>query len=103
MLRGVGRPGRRLERDRQAAERHAAAAMNDLEARWGKRADALGRLGQVGRALGRLRLEEDRLRDERDQLIAHLRELGESWNSLASRTGLSRQALSKRVSDLEGE
>ena len=51
----------------------------------------------------RFRLERDGLLEERDQLIVHLREVGESWNSLASRTGSTRQALSKRVRVVEGE
>ena len=84
------------DRDREAAERHAADAMSELRARWGTRVDALKRLHEVSRTIDRLRNERDAALLERDQLIAQLREVGESWNSLASRTGLSRQALSKR-------
>jgi hypothetical protein len=81
-----------------AAQRHAADALTVLEDRWGTRADALDRLGHLGRNIGRLQREQEILRGERDELIAQLRQVGESWNSLASRTGLSRQALSQRVS-----
>ncbi|MGN6761985.1 MAG: hypothetical protein ACTHJI_11750 [Leifsonia sp.] len=86
------------DRDREAAKRHAADAMLELQAKWGTRVDALKRLHEVSRTLDRLRSEQDAARLERGQLIASLREVGESWNSLAARTGLSRQALSKRVS-----
>ena len=85
------------EQERVAAQRHAADALTVLEDRWGTRADALERLGYLGRSLDRLRREQDGLLLERDQLIVRLRDVGESWNSLASRTGLSRQALSKRT------
>ena len=85
------------ERAREAAARRAAAAQSAVTDRWGTRADALDRLSHVGHALGRLRLEEDALVSERDELITRLRDAGESWNSLAARTGLSRQALSKRI------
>ena len=40
--------------------------------------------------------EQDAALFERDELIAQLGEASESWNSLTARTGLSRQALSKR-------
>jgi uncharacterized protein (UPF0335 family) len=85
-------------REQEAAQRHAADAMLELQAKWGTRVDALKRLHEVSRTLVRLRSEQDAARFERDQLIASLREVGESWNSLAARTGLSRQALTKRVS-----
>lgn len=87
------------EQERAAAQRHAAAALTELEDRWGTRADALDRLGHIGRSIGRLQREQEILRSERDELIAHLRRVGESWNSLASRTGLSRQALSQRITE----
>ena len=92
---------RAAEHEREAAQRHAADALLGLEARWGTRVDALKRLGQVSQALGRLRREQDAALLERDELVAQLREVGESWNSLAARTGLSRQALSKRVFSAE--
>ena len=85
------------DRDREAAQRHAADAMLGLEATWGTRVDAIKRLHEVSRAIDRLRHEQDAALLERDKLIAQLREVGESWNSLAARTGLSRQALSKRA------
>lgn len=84
------------DREREAARRHAADALLALETRWGTRADALKRLTQVSQTLSRLRVEQDAALLERDDLIAQLREVGENWNSLAARTGLSRQALSKR-------
>jgi hypothetical protein len=86
----------------QAAERRAADAVIALETRWNTRADALRLLSEVGRAIVRIRCEEDQLRSQRDELIDALRSTGESWNSLASRTGLSRQALIKRRGDAGG-
>jgi hypothetical protein len=86
------------DRDRIAAERNADDAMLELQAKWGTRVDALRRLHEVSQSIDRLRSEQDAALLERDILIAQLREMGESWNSLAARTGLSRQALSKRVS-----
>jgi hypothetical protein len=52
--------------------------------------------------MARIDLQERKLRSERDQLIDDLRAVGESWNSLASRTGLSRRALIKRRSNVAG-
>lgn len=86
----------------RAAERRAADAVAALETRWRSRADALKLLSEVGRVLARIRREEDQLRSQRDELIDALRTTGESWNSLASRTGLSRQALVKRRGDAGG-
>jgi len=85
------------EAARAAAEQYAAAAMFDLEARWGTRADALKQLGEVSQGIELLRREQDAAVLERDELVSRLREVGESWNSLAARTGLSRQALGKRT------
>ena len=90
---------RAAEREAEAALRHAADALLALEARWGTRADALKRLSEVSQGIVRLRLEQESALLERDKLIARLREVGESWNSLAARTGLSRQALSKRSTE----
>ncbi len=84
------------DREREAAQRHAADAMLKLEAKWGTRVDALKRVAEVSRTLERLRREQDTAIRERDELIAQLREVGESWHILAARTGPSRQALSKR-------
>lgn len=86
------------DREREAAQRHAADAILELQAKWGTRVDALKRLTDVSRTLDRLRGEQDAALRERDELLTQLREVGESWNSLAARTGLSRQALSKRLS-----
>ncbi|MGH1522905.1 hypothetical protein ACRAWC_01930 [Leifsonia sp. L25] len=85
------------DREQQAAQRHAADAMLKLQAEWGTRVDALKKLTELSRTIDRLRLVQQEALVERDELIAQLREVGESWNSLASRTGLSRQALNKRV------
>lgn len=58
----------------------------------------LQRLKALSRELQKLHHQEQSLLRERDQLVAKLRSEGESWASLSSRTGLSRQALSKRTS-----
>lgn len=84
------------DREREAAERHATEAMSELQGKWGTRVHALQRLGEVSRTIERLRREQDTAIRERDELIAKLREAGESWNSLSARTGLSRQGLSRR-------
>jgi hypothetical protein len=70
--------------------------MLELQAKLGTRVDALKRLAEVSRTIDRLRSEQDVALVERDELIVRLREAGESRDSLAARTRLSRQALSKR-------
>ena len=82
--------------EREASQRHAADAMLEVQAKLGTRVDALKRLAELSRTIDRPRSEQAAALFERDELIAQLREAGESWNSLAARTGLSRQALSKR-------
>lgn len=57
----------------------------------------LRRLGDLSMSLVRLHREEAKLLRERDALIAKLRAQDVQWSSLSMRTGLSRQALSKRV------
>jgi hypothetical protein len=84
------------DREREAAKRHAADALLELEAKLGTRVDALKRLHEVSITLDRLRVQQEAALIERDELIAKLRKLGESWNSIAARTGVSRQGLSKR-------
>jgi hypothetical protein len=84
-------------RERDAEQRNAADAMSELQAKWGTRVDALKLLQDVSRTIDRLREEQNAAVRRRDELIAQLRGVGESWNSLAARTGLSRQALSKRI------
>jgi hypothetical protein len=69
----------------------------ELETAWGGREEALQRLRDVASTIERLRREQDVARAERDQLITRLRNAGESWNSLVALTGLSRQALSRRI------
>lgn len=86
----------------RAAERRAADAVAALETRWRSRADALKLLSKVGQAIALIHGEEDQLRIQRDELIDALRATGESWNSLASRTGLSRQSLIKRRGNAGG-
>jgi hypothetical protein len=86
----------------RAAEQRAADAVAALETRWRSRADALTLLSKVGQAIALIHGEEDQLRTQRDEFIDALRATGESWNSLASRTGLSRQALIKRRGDAGG-
>ena len=87
----------------RAAGKCAADAVVALEMRWGGRADALKMLSDIGRAIARIRREEDELPSQRDELIDALRGVGETWNSLVSRTGLSRQALIKRRGDVDGQ
>jgi hypothetical protein len=57
----------------------------------------LRRLRDLSESLVQLHREEAKLLRERDSLIADLRDQGVPWSSLAMRTGLSRQALSKRA------
>jgi hypothetical protein len=91
-----------IRNEARVAAQHAADAEAALENRWASRADALKRLSEVGDAMVAISLQERRLRSERDRLIDDLRAAGESWNSLASRTGLSRRALMKRRGDVTG-
>lgn len=84
-----------------AAEREAAARRahvnHDLDEEWGGPRGALDRLNAIARELEILQRKTQILRDERDEIIRQLRAVDTSWNSLAMRTGLSRQALSKRA------
>lgn len=84
------------------AARRAADAADELEKGWGGRVDALDELGRLSEALTALQHEEQKLRDQRDDLIDALRGAGASWTSLALRTGLSRQALIKRRGKVGG-
>jgi hypothetical protein len=58
----------------------------------------LSRLSEIAKSLVKLHREETALLRERDELIAQLRKQEVPWSTLAMRTGLSRQALSKRTS-----
>ena len=87
-----------VEAESNAAQHRAANAATLLERRWGSRSAALDKLGEVSAALARLRREESRLRSQRDELVDALRAAGESWNLLALRTGLSRQAVACEAS-----
>lgn len=57
----------------------------------------LRRIADLSKELDKLHKHERALLAERDVLVRRLRSEGESWASLSSRTGLSRQALSKRT------
>jgi hypothetical protein len=85
----------------RVAEREAAARRahvnQDLDAVWGGQRGALDRLSAIACELEILQRRTQILRDERDEIITQLRAVDTSWNSLAMRTGLSRQALSKRA------
>lgn len=87
----------------RAAARRAADAVDALENRWGSRTGALDRLQHVAERLARLRAEEHQLRQERDELVDAFRAVGDSWNLLASRRGLSRQALIRRRGGVPGQ
>lgn len=88
------------ERQRAADSKRASNALLELESSWGSRVDALYRLREISETVDRLRSEQQRALLERDELILRLRQVGETWNSLAARTGLSRQALTKRGTGL---
>lgn len=62
----------------------------------------LKRLSEISKSLSKLHRDEAALLRERDMLVAHLRKQEVSWSSLATRTGLSRQALSKRMASSTG-
>lgn len=83
-----------MQRD---AGRRAAHALAELESRWGGRGQAIAHLRRVAQSLDELRLQETALVAQRDQLVQLLRDSGGSWDSLVAITGLSRQALSKRM------
>ena len=78
------------------AER-SAAANRDLLLVWGGREDGLTRLRDISRQLDKLHKAESALLQERDELVRTLRRVDASWALLATWSGLSRQALSKRV------
>lgn len=93
---------RQLEAEEHAAvelasEEKRAATEARLLKRWGNARGALDRLGAIAHELERIHHEESVLLRERDDLVAHLRATGQSWNALSSRTKLSRQALMKRA------
>jgi hypothetical protein len=82
------------EREREAKRERV---LDELTIIWGGERNALLRLDSLSRELHELENAEAELRRERDRLITSLRVAGHSWDSLAMRTGLSRQALSKRA------
>lgn len=76
------------------------AARTTPTAPWEKksvRLAGLSRLGEISKSLGKLHREEVALLKERDALITQLRSQDVPWALLATRTGISRQALSKRA------
>lgn len=81
---------------------HAVARAAAPETRRDERADGLDRLGRLSESLSHLHKREERLLAERDKVIDTLRELDTSWNLLATRAGLSRQALIKRRRSVGG-
>jgi hypothetical protein len=89
------------EAQREAEEGERVTRRDEANAEigiiWGGEANALVRLDALSRELLQLENAEAELRRERDRLILALRKVGHSWNGLAMRTGLSRQALSKRT------
>lgn len=79
------------------ADRRTADALAELETCWGGRDKAIAHLRGLAQSLNELRLKERALVAERDDLVELLRSSGGSWDSLVAITGLSRQALSKRI------
>lgn len=95
---GKNATDRRKARRKEAAARAAAAAKERvLGQRWGSRLGALDRVSEISRRLEEMRAEELRLLVERDDLVIALRDVDVPWTHLAARTGLSRQALTKRL------
>lgn len=95
---GKNATDRRKTRRREAAAKAAAAAKEQvLVERWGSRIGALDRVSAISRRLDAMRAEEVRLLLERDDLVVALRDVDVAWMHLAARTGLSRQALNKRL------
>ena len=87
------------ERAKELAEaERSAAAHRDLQLVWGGREDGLTRLRDISRQIEKLHRAERSLLQERDELVHTLRRVDVSWALLSTWSGLSRQALSKRVS-----
>lgn len=89
----------RAEVERTEAAERSRRVMRIMKKAGGERG-ALDRLSQVSREIERLHREEQKLLRERDALVDGLRDEGQAWNALCSRTRLSRQALMKRASTL---
>ena len=88
----------RERNERAAAERAAVAARHAASQRLGGgTTSGLQRLGELSARLEQLHSEEREILRERDQLIDDLRLLDTSWSLIALRSGISRQALSKRA------
>lgn len=80
----------------RAVVQSPARATTPWEKKTAQRSD-LRRLSEVSNALFKIHRDEAKLLRQRDALINQLRSQGVAWSALAMRTGLSRQALSKRV------
>lgn len=85
------------QRIQRETDRRTADSLGELKSRWGGRDQAIAHLRGLAHSLDELRLQESALVAERDELVELLRNSGGSWNSLVAITGLSRQALSKRM------
>lgn len=95
---GKNATDRRKARRREAAAKAVTAAKEQvLIERWGSRLGALDRVSEISRRLDELRADELRMLLERDDIVVALRDVEVPWTHLASRTGLSRQALNKRL------
>jgi hypothetical protein len=91
----------RAQNDRSAAERVARVEREVATRRLGGSAlTGLRFLGELSDELQSLHSRETEILFERDRIVADLRAVGTSWNVISLRTGLSRQALSKRPGPL---
>ncbi|GAA1970816.1 hypothetical protein [Microbacterium deminutum] len=77
---------------------HEPGGRRELERVWGSEQEALRRLRDISKQLDKLHRAERVLLDERDRLVDVLRGRDVSWAMLSTWSGLSRQALSKRIS-----
>ncbi len=84
------------ELERRVAEERAAVDRR-LKRKWGNSTSALNHLSGLSRELEKLHQQEARILRERDELVQWLRDGGQSWALLSTRTKLSRQALMKRM------
>ncbi|GAB2852371.1 hypothetical protein GCM10027024_30240 [Microbacterium insulae] len=82
---------------RRSPSRIGKGVATRIDQRGASRSVDLRRIADLSKELSKLHKHERALLAERDVLVRRLRSEGESWASLSSRTGLSRQALSKRT------
>ncbi len=85
------------EQTRRPTSRTGDGVASRIEQTRASRSFDLRRITDLSKELSKLHKQEQTLLAERDVLVRRLRSEGESWASLSSRTGLSRQALSKRT------